>query len=66
MGPTTGLDACDEFFEELAEWQDRNTNYWQNSGTEGSGFSWSGNQGTRKGKERLSSAPPDPSKKFNP
>jgi len=39
MGPTTGLDACDEFFEELAEWQDRNTNYWQNSGTEGSGFS---------------------------
>jgi hypothetical protein len=33
------MGACYEFFEELAEWQDTNTNYWQKSGTEGSGFS---------------------------
>jgi hypothetical protein len=45
MGPRTGLDACDEFFEVLAEWQDTNTNYWQNSGSEGSDFSCCGSQG---------------------
>jgi hypothetical protein len=38
MGTRTGLDACDEVFEVLAESQGTNTNYWQKSGTEGSGF----------------------------
>lgn len=66
MVPRTGLVACDEFFEELAEWQDTDTNYLQNSGIESSGFSWSRSQGMRKGKERLSSTPTAPPKKFHP
>ena len=53
MGSGTGLETCDEFFEEMAGWQDTDTNYLQNSGTESSGFSLSGGQGMRKNKERL-------------